>query len=309
MIGDDIFTHRGFVFKQCWQLIPFLRPFYTDFENNYEVDDCQLWMKKNPSFPIIAVVLYLLFCPIGTYIMEKRKPFDLKHPLAFWNLLLSIFSFWCMVRTVPHLLWNISTKQFEDLVCDDPNSEWGAGATGYAVQMFILSKFPELIDTVFIVLRKKPLIFLHWYHHVTVLLYCWHSYVTESAIGLHFVAMNCSVHAIMYFYFFLAALKLIPRWFPSWIITAAQISQMVVGVIVVSGALYYHYIGKQQNPPISCHNEFSNLIAGVVMYGSYLLLFLKFAFERYVFKSFSTSGSKSASTNGKSNSAEAVKHE
>ena len=44
-------------------------------------------------------------------------------------------------------------------------------------------KIPELIDTVFIVLRKKPLIFLHWYHHVTVVLYCWHSFAQRSSAG------------------------------------------------------------------------------------------------------------------------------
>jgi hypothetical protein len=65
------------------------------------------------------------------------------------------------------------------------------------VQLFILSKIPELIDTVFIVQRKRPLIFLHWYHHVTVLLYCWHSYATEASQALYFVAMNYSVHAVM----------------------------------------------------------------------------------------------------------------
>ena len=264
-------------FKQLWQIYPVLEPYYFDFENNYDIDIVHRWMVNNFWLPIVSVVIYMLFCYYGRKVMQRCKEFDLKISLAIWNLLLSIFSAWAMLRTAPHLIHNFSVKSFERL------PDWGAGATGFAVQMFILSKFPELIDTVFIVLRKKPLIFLHWYHHVTVLLYCWHSYVTESAIGLHFVAMNCSVHAIMYFYFFLAALKLIPRWFPSWIITAAQISQMVVGVIVVSGALYYHYIGKQQNPPISCHNEFSNLIAGVVMYGSYLLLFLKFALDRFIF--------------------------
>ena len=38
--------------------------------------------------------------------------------------------------------------------------------------MFMLSKFPELVDTVLLVLRGRPVPFLHWYHHITVLLYC-----------------------------------------------------------------------------------------------------------------------------------------
>ena len=34
--------------------------------------------------------------------------------------------------------------------------------SGFWTFMFVLSKVPELGDTIFIVLRKQPLIFLHW---------------------------------------------------------------------------------------------------------------------------------------------------
>lgn len=39
--------------------------------------------------------------------------------------------------------------------------------------LFSLSKVIELGDTAFIILRKQPLIFLHYYHHATVLIYTW----------------------------------------------------------------------------------------------------------------------------------------
>lgn len=59
------------------------------------------------------------------------------------------------------------------------------------------------VDTVFLVLRKREVIFLHWFHHVTVLLYCWHAYHHSVAAGLWFATMNYSVHSIMYLYYFM----------------------------------------------------------------------------------------------------------
>jgi elongation of very long chain fatty acids protein 6 len=163
---------------------PALSPYYSDFEKSYDPTPVlQLMKDMNYSVPFVSVLLYLIFCHFGGKIMEKQKPFGLLSTLAVWNLFLSLFSFYGAVRTVPHMLHRILNLPFEQTVCEAPHTAYGAGACGLAVQLFIISKIPELIDTVFIVLRKKPLIFLHWYHHVTVLLYCWNAYVTESAAG------------------------------------------------------------------------------------------------------------------------------
>lgn len=181
------------------------------------------------------------------------------------------------------MYYRMTHYTFEETVCESVYSAYGGGACGFAVQLFILSKIPELIDTVFIVLRKKPLIFLHWYHHVTVLLFCWNAYVTKASNGLYFASMNFTVHAIMYLYFCLQCKRLVPKWFPSWLITVLQIAQMIVGTIVVGASWYFYTYGGQKYAPGECHVQISNLIAGGLMYGSYLYLFLEFAVKRFIF--------------------------
>ncbi len=79
---------------------------------------------------------------------------------------------------------------------------------GFWSYVFTLSKLVELGDTVFIVLRKQPLIFLHWYHHITVLLYCWHGNAEFSATGQVFGIMNFAVHSLMYSYYALKAMRI-----------------------------------------------------------------------------------------------------
>ena len=147
-------------------------------------------------------------------------------------------------------------------------------SSNYFLLFFTTSQLhSELIDTLFIVVHKKKLIFLHWYHHVTVLLYCWHSYVTSSPTGVFFCAMNYGVHSIMYFYYFLMAIKIKPPW--AMLITTLQISQMIVGVILT--VLGFVYVGSSPNCWISTENN----RAAFCMYGSYLALFLQFFVSRY----------------------------
>mmetsp|Transcript_7057 Transcript_7057/g.7714 ORF Transcript_7057/g.7714 Transcript_7057/m.7714 type:complete len:314 (-) Transcript_7057:262-1203(-) len=278
-------THvNGTSMLQLYHHYPQISSFYTQFEKDYDPIPLLHTMIYNYYLvPVVAVVAYLLFCYYGQIYMKDRKPFDLVGPLAWWNLGLSLFSTYGVIRTVPHLLHRIATKPFEECVCESVYSAYGGGACGLAVVLFILSKIPELGDTVFIVLRKKPLIFLHWYHHVTVLLYCWNSYVTKAAAGLWFVAMNYTVHAVMYFYFYLQAVKKVPKWFPTWIITMMQITQMIIGCVIVGASCYYYLYGGSIYAPGQCQNALSNLTAGLAIYGSYLYLFVEFAVGKFIF--------------------------
>ena len=211
--------------------------------------------------------------------MATRERFDLRNNLAMWNLFLCTFSFMGAIRTVPHLMYNLTNMSLEQTMTTVSAHDWGDGACGLWVQLFIFSKIPELWDTFYIVARQRPLLFLHWYHHVTVLLYCWHSYATEAPQALYFVAMNYSVHAIMYGYYCLMALKMKPKWIPPVLITIAQLSQMVVGTSVQLFSMYLYYTKGE-----ATNLNLSNLVAGAIMYGSYFALFFQFFWNRFVVK-------------------------
>ena len=231
--------------------------------------------KDHMSMPFIVCGGYMAFIYQFSKYMKDKPAFSLKAPLIYWNASLCIFSFIGALQTVPLLLSLIyNSSEFKDTICENPSQTWGQNPW---VGLFVYSKIPELVDTFFIVARKRPLIFLHWYHHVTVLLYCWHSYAIEAPQALYFIAMNYSVHAIMYGYYALSAMKIKPRWLPPAMITSSQIMQMVVGLFVQCNASY-EYLYNSNN---ACSLNGTNVFWGGIMYASYLKLFCDFALKRY----------------------------
>jgi hypothetical protein len=142
--------------------------------------------------------------------------------------------------------------------------------------MFVLSKVPELGDTIFIVLRKQPLIFLHWYHHITVLLYSWYSYSEYTAAARWFITMNYLVHSVMYTYYAFKAAKFrVPRGI-AMIITTLQLIQMVVGTLVN----FWTYQMKQDG--LECQVSDTNIKLSLLMYVSYFVLFARFFHNAYL---------------------------
>ena len=134
---------------------------------------------------------------------------------------------------------------------------------------------PSPGDTLFIVLRKQRLIFLHWYHHITVLLYSWYSYKDMVAGGGWFMTMNYLVHALMYSYYAARAAGVrVPRPL-AMLITSAQISQMLMGVTV--SALVYRWMQSGD-----CPSHLDNIVWASLMYFSYLVLFTQFFYQTYL---------------------------
>jgi len=236
----------------------------------------KIWdfMDDHPWVPLLAVALYGLSIYSGKQYFKNRPAWDLRSLLALWNLGLSVFSIVGFTRTAPQAIHNLAHYSWYDNLCSDGQSLVGTGTTAFWIMLFTMSKFAELFDTFFIVVHKKKLMFLHWYHHVTVLLCCWHSIVSETPTGLIFAAVNFGVHSIMYFYYFLMAVKLKPKWFNPQVITVVQITQMVVGVGTCLSA--YRHVNNG-----NCYANKTNIEGTLLMYSTYLYLFVAFFVEKY----------------------------
>jgi elongation of very long chain fatty acids protein 6 len=234
----------------------------------------QEWMGSHWHYSFTFTAAYLSSIVIGQFLMRDRKPFSLRGPLTLWNSALAIFSIAATLRTLPELIMIlIGQNGIYNSVCSKCDSV--SPDSAYWAWLFVLSKVVELGDTAFIVLRKQPLLFLHWYHHMTVLLYSWYSYSEYIAPARWFVVMNYLVHSLMYSYYALKSLRFrIPRPI-SMTITTLQLSQMVVGL----GVNFYAYSVKATGG--SCDVPYKHLHMGFCMYASYFALFAHFFYKAY----------------------------
>ena len=151
--------------------------------------------------------------------------------------------------------------------------------------LFMISKIPELIDTMFMVVRGRNIRFLHWYHHLTVLLYCW--LITRTTYpGTPFSLLNAFVHSIMYYYYARTAQGVRPQF--AKFITLIQLTQMVLGLLLSIAFGITWYLTKDHENSCDGGETMRKsgmlplvLIATAAMCASYFLLFAQFYLERY----------------------------
>ncbi|XP_063968855.1 very long chain fatty acid elongase 6-like [Lytechinus pictus] len=249
------------------------------FEKSFNYKDQITWFENNWTLSFTSCAVYIVVIFGLQAWMQNRPRYNLQFALTAWSFMLAIFSWLCAVRLVTDCFFFVRTYGWKASMCDPV---FYKGVSGFWCWLFVLSKLPELGDTVFIVLRKQRLIFLHWYHHITVLLYSWYSYAHYIAPGRYFILINSCVHAIMYSYYTVRAAKLMR--IPSWVnisITTIQILQMVVGCYV---NIYAYKMIKKGEP---CSTTHDNIKYASLMYLSYFMLFAHFFYNTYINKTLS----------------------
>lgn len=251
--------------------------YWFPFEKSFEEKAFDQYMKQHWTDCFVYSAVYVIVIFLLKFYMTNRKGYDLRLYLSIWSGALAVFSILGTLRTLPELKWTLSNRGFEYIYCDSSYLDQGKVSTVWNV-LFLLSKVVELGDTVFIVLRKQKLIFLHWYHHITVMWYCWYCYNDKIAYARVFVITNFTVHSLMYSYYAFRAMRFQFPKFVSMVITFLQLAQMVWGLVIVVLAYMAYSSGRQ------CLTHYRNITFALLLYLSYFILFAHFFYKAYIVK-------------------------
>ncbi|KPI98120.1 Elongation of very long chain fatty acids protein 4 [Papilio xuthus] len=220
----------------------------------------------------VVIAIYLLVVlKLIPGIMMKRKPYQMKPLLLFYNAFQVYYSGY-MVYIYADYVWNFGIFPFR---CPQNNPDI-IGTAVNNIYPYFVAKHLDLLDTVFFRLRKKDnqVTFLHLYHHSIMVLWGWLYYMFLPTD--HFVItglLNSFVHVVMYSYYGITCLG--PRfakyvWWKKHL-TKIQLVQFVLAVT----NLYY----QQKWTPCPLPVAFHYFALGTLL--SFFILFLNFYFKSY----------------------------
>ncbi|CAL8073366.1 unnamed protein product [Orchesella dallaii] len=270
------FDERLMRLQQPWRLDLGDHPKYPAF--GFEKLDHIYWRQfvwEHPMYPYVACVLYLATIFGIQHYMKDRAPLKLKTPLVIWNWALAIFSimgFYRLGQELGDLVFG-QENGLHKSICEVqghyiPAAFWGL--------LFTFSKYIELGDTVFIALRKQPLLALQWYHHCLVTVFAWVLYSWQEPILRVYAVMNYGAHSIMYPYFALRGMNIkVPEIF-AMLITTIQVMQMIAGVSMNAYSLYVWGKGEE------CSRNPYSIAFSLFTYFSLWIMFIQFFVAKYI---------------------------
>jgi len=226
---------------------------------------------------ILIVFIYLLLVlKIVPEYMKNRKPYDLRKAMVTYNSMMVLLNGTGFLYGLK--LTNFGAKTWECACRDENDNSWDTFIMIYLGYFYFLSKFLDLIDTFFFVLRKKynHLTFLHLFHHGMMPFVAWvgfkYFHFNNGFTGL----FNSFIHAIMYVYYALSAMGDDYKKYTWWKKYLTQM-QMIQFICVLSHALYSTF-----NPNCCWSKTIS------IMEGTYASIFL-YLFGSFYLKSYRAS--------------------
>lgn len=261
----------------------------------YSVNDFEFEAGVTPMSTLketgIFIVCYYIVIFGGRELMRNREPFKLKSLFLIHNLYLTLISGTLLALFIEQLLSTVVRGGVFHAIC---NKE--GGWTQPLVVLYYLNyltKYLELLDTVFLFLKKKPLTFLHCYHHGATALLCYTQLLGSTAVSWVPITLNLTVHVVMYWYYFQSA-RGIRIWWKEWV-TKLQIIQFIIDLGFVYFASYTcfasTYFPHFPNAGQCAGGEFA-AISGIGILSSYLVLFISFYLATYRKDSKAPSGRK-----------------
>ncbi|KAG9243481.1 GNS1/SUR4 family-domain-containing protein [Calycina marina] len=247
---------------------------------------------STPQETLGMIVLYLVVIFGGQSFMRDRPALKLNGLFMVHNLLLTVISGALLVLFAQQLIPSLYRHGLYENIC---------GADGWTRSLVVLyylnylTKYVELIDTVFLMVKKKPLTLLHCYHHPATALLCHTQLLGRTSVSWVPITLNLFVHVVMYWYYFQSARGVRITW-KQWI-TRFQIAQFVVdlGFVYFASWDYFTSTYAPQLPHVgTCAGEPLAAIAGDVILSSYLVLFISFYIATYKQMSQRRSASKTA---------------
>ncbi|NXS81110.1 ELOV6 protein, partial [Erpornis zantholeuca] len=243
------------------------------FEKNFNHLAARKWMEENWQRSFVISFIYLVLVFGIQHFMKERRPFSLRAPLTLWSFSLTLFSFIAACRVWKQMAFLLRTKGFKQSVCTQ--SFYVHPVSKLWIYLFVLSKLVELGDTLFIVLRKKKLIFVHWYHHLVTLILTWIGY-KDMAIGLGWnAALNLSIHCLTYGYYTVTAMGIRVPTNIAMLVTTSQMVQMT-GFLIMNICIIFWRDDKL------CQTPMPMFLLSFGFYITLLALFSNFFIKTYL---------------------------
>ena len=191
---------------------------------------------------LIGSLSYFLLKPLlkRSGLVDKRKG-AYRRGMVVYNLAMALFSAGCFCTTATALGWDrgyggwlrrlTGDEPIELFTAACPSPVWGSKLFVWSVKAFYYSKYVEYLDTAWMLLKGKDVIFLQSFHHFGAPWDVYLGIALQNEGVWIFMILNSFIHTIMYTYYGLTAMGI--AYPGKFMITMSQITQFIGGFYLV----------------------------------------------------------------------------